>query len=93
MTEKKRKHNRRAELRLRRIIVLCALALIIAGLIFGALKLCASCKTSAAKRSLPFAPSDEYAYTGGGFLYTSERQLSYLDIADDAKSFTVDLAL
>lgn len=91
MTQQRRKHNRRAELRLRRIIVFSALALIIAGLIFGALKLCASCKTSASKRSLPFASSDEFAFTGGGFLYTSDRQLSYLDIADEAKSFAVDL--
>ena len=91
MTDRKRKQNRRAELRLRRIIVLCALALIIAGLIFGGLKLCASCKTTAAKRSLPFAPSDDYAYTGGGFLYTHDNQLSYLDIADESKSFTIDL--
>ncbi|MBR5948006.1 MAG: hypothetical protein IKZ82_05090 [Clostridia bacterium] len=91
MTEKKRKYNRRAQLRLRRIIVLCVLALILVGLIFGAVKLCASCKTSASKRSLPFSSSDNFAYTGGGFLYAHDKKLSYLDIGDESKSFTVDL--
>ena len=81
---------RRRELRIRRISLICAAVVLLAGIIFGVVSVMRSCRTSGAKRSLPFASNGEYCYTGGGFLYTGEQQLHYLSLADESKSFSSD---
>lgn len=91
MTNRKSKPTRRVRLRPRGIIVLCILVLAVAGLIFGGIKLFSSCSLSTAKRALPFSTGDNFVYTGGGFLFERDMKLLYHDLADENKSFTVEL--
>ncbi len=84
------KKSRRRELRIRRIILPCAAAVLLAAIILGAAAVMRSCRISGAKRSLPFSADGEYCYTGGGFLYTGEQKLHYLSLADESKSFSSD---
>lgn len=91
MSETIRKNSRRALLRRRRIIVLSVLALLVIALVFGGIKLFRSCRASGARRSLPFGAQSEFCYTGGGFLYTADKTLKYLDLSDEAKSYSVHL--
>ena len=69
-----------------RILVLLAGLLIIAGLIFGIVKLLSSGKKKSRGLSeLPFTAAANYAYTGAGFLYFDAGRLYYEDIADASK--------
>ncbi|MBQ3131640.1 MAG: hypothetical protein IJC24_02925 [Clostridia bacterium] len=69
-----------------RILVLVAGLLIIAGLIFGIVKLIGSGTKKGGKMSeLPFNASANYAYTGTGFLYFDAGRLYYDDISDSSK--------
>lgn len=69
-----------------RIAVLAAALLIVIGLIFGIVKLIGSgAKKRKGVSELPFKATDNYTYTGAGFLYFDVGRLYYEDIADASK--------
>lgn len=88
---KKQTNSRRAKLKRRRITAGCILLVLIAAIAFGVTAIVRSCRTSLSKRTLPFSPDSDYAFTGDGFLYTDGKKLDYLCFGDESRSFSSDL--
>lgn len=72
-----------------RLCLLFAVPLLIAGIVFGCIKLLKTGGPRVKLSELPFLPEDSYTYTGSGFLYYKEGKLIYEDDSDKKKNYSL----
>ena len=88
---KKRKFVKNNVYRLRRFMLLGGLALVVLLAVGIPLLLKSGGSLLRGKSDLPFSASSNYAFTGNGFLYTSEGSLNFHSLTRDRENSTAAL--